>query len=147
MKATSFTGFNNFSNLAITTEGTFTNNDTINLAGNLTITANSFDNSGGVLISDALALSLAGDFNYEGTITANAYNFNIGGDFSYNDSANDFVLGVNDILTVSGEASIDVAGFENSGTITITTVLILPLILSPIAEGCLMQLLCYFCSW
>ena len=43
----SFTNFNNFSNLAITTEGTFTNNDTINLAGNLTITANSFDNSGG----------------------------------------------------------------------------------------------------
>ena len=116
----SFTGFNNFSNLAITTEGTFTNNDTIDLDGNLTITANSFDNSGGVLISDALALSLAGDFNYEGTITTNAYNLNIGGDFSYNDSANDFVLGVNDILTVLGEASIDVAGFENSGNITVT---------------------------
>ena len=136
----SFTGFTNFSNLTvstdgaftnnsaidltgnlvITTDGAFTNNDTIDLDGNLTITANSFDNSGGVLISDALALSLAGDFNYEGTITANAYNFNIGGDFSYNDSANDFVLGVNDILTVSGEASIDVAGFENSGNITIT---------------------------
>ena len=29
----SFTNFNNFSNLVITTEGTFTNNDTINLAG------------------------------------------------------------------------------------------------------------------
>ena len=56
----------------------------------------------------------------EGTITTNAYNLNIGGDFSYNDSANDFVLGVNDILTVLGEASIDVAGFANSGTITIT---------------------------
>ena len=42
----SFTNFNNFSNLAITTEGTFTNNDTIDLAGgNLTITADSFDNS------------------------------------------------------------------------------------------------------
>ena len=116
----SFTGFTNFSNLAITTEGTFTNNDTIDLDGNLTITANSFDNSGGVLISDALTLSLAGDFNYEGTITTNAYNLNIGGDFSYNDSANDFILGVNDTLTVSGEASIDVANFANSGTITIT---------------------------
>ena len=55
-----------------------------------------------------------------GTITTNAYNLNIGGDFSYNDSANDFVLGVNNILTVLGEASIDVAGFANSGTITIT---------------------------
>ena len=116
----SFTNFTNFSNLAITTEGTFTNNDTIDLAGNLTITANTFNNTGGVLISDALTVSLAGDFNYEGTITTNAYNLNIGGDFSYDDSANDFVLGVNDILTVSGEASIDVAGFANSGTITIT---------------------------
>ena len=116
----SFTNFTNFSNLTVSTDGAFTNNATINLAGNLTVTANSFDNSGGVLISDALALSVAGDFNYEGTITANAYNLNIGGDFSYNDSANDFVLGVNDILTVSGEASIDVANFANSGNITIT---------------------------
>ena len=34
----SFIGFTNFSNLAITTEGTFTNNDTIDLDGNLVIT-------------------------------------------------------------------------------------------------------------
>ena len=61
----SFTGFNNFSNLAITTEGTFTNNDTIDLDGNLTITANTFNNTGGVLISDALTVSLAGDFKHE----------------------------------------------------------------------------------
>ena len=65
----SFTGFTNFNNLTvstdgaftnnsaidltgnlvITTDGAFTNNDTIDLDGNLTITANSFDNSGGVL--------------------------------------------------------------------------------------------------
>ena len=116
----SFTGFNS-SNLAITTEGNFINDNTINLAGvNLTITANSFNNSGGVLISDALTVSLAGDFEYSGTITTNASNLNIGGDFSYNDSANDFIWGANDTLTVLGEASIDVAGFANSGTITIT---------------------------
>ena len=115
----SFTGFTNFSNLAITTEGTFTNNDTIDLAGNLTITANSFANSGDV-VADALAVSVAGNFEHSGTITTNAYNLQVGGDFSYNDSANDFVLGVNDILTVLGEASIDVAGFANSGNITIT---------------------------
>ena len=115
----SFTNFNNFSNLAITTDGTFTNNDTIDLDGNLTITANTFNNTGGV-VADALAVSVAGDFEHSGTITTNAYNLNIGGDFSYNDSANDFVLGVNNILTVLGEASIDVAGFANSGTITIT---------------------------
>ena len=72
------------------------------------------------MVADALAVSVAGDFEHSGTITTNAYNLNIGGDFSYNDSANDFILGVNNILTVLGEASIDVAGFENSGTITIT---------------------------
>ena len=105
--------------MAITTEGTFTNNDTIDLAGNLTITANTFNNTGGV-VADALAVSVAGDFEHSGTITTNAYNLNIGGDFSYNDSANDFILGVNNILTVLGEASIDVAGFANSGNITIT---------------------------
>ena len=68
----------------------------------------------------ALIVSVAGDFEHSGTITTNAYNLNIGGDFSYNDSANDFILGVNNILTVLGEASIDVADFANSGTITIT---------------------------
>ena len=72
------------------------------------------------MVADALAVSVAGDFEHSGTITTNAYNLNIGGDFSYDDSANDFVLGVNNILTVLGEASIDVADFANSGTITIT---------------------------
>ena len=71
----SFSGFNNFSNLAISTDGTFTNNNTINLDGNLTITANSFTNTGGVLNSDTFALSVAGDFDYtkKGTITTNAF--------------------------------------------------------------------------
>ena len=134
----SFTGFNNFSDLAITTNGTFTNNATINPdanltiaantftnnatinpTGNLTITANSFANSGGVLISDTLTVSLAGDFNYEGTITANTTNLNVEGDFSYNDSASNFTWGANDILTVSGSVNITAASFNNSGTIDV----------------------------
>ena len=118
----SFSGFNNFSNLAITTEGTFTNNAAIDLAGNLTITANTFNNTGGVVDVDEFALSVAGDFDY-GTITANAFNLQVGGDFSYDDSANDFVLGVNDSLTVSGSANIIAADFANSGTITVTDAL------------------------
>ena len=132
----SFNAFNNFSNLAITTngaftnnnnidltgnlaitaDGSFTNNNNIDLAGDLTITANSFNNTGGVVISDALTVSVAGDFDY-GTITANAYNLHIGGDFSYDDAANDFVLGLNDTLTVLGSANIVAANFANSGTI------------------------------
>ena len=117
-ESNSFSGFNNFSNLAITTEGTFTNNNAIDLAGNLTITANTFINTVGV-VADAFTLSVAGDFDY-GTITANAFNLQVGGDFSYDDSANDFVLGASDTLTVSGSANIVAAGFANSGTITVT---------------------------
>ena len=85
----SFSAFNNFSNLAITTNGAFTNNNNIDLAGDLTITANTFNNTGGV-VADALTVSVAGDFDY-GTITANSYNLNVDGDFSYDDA--DFVLG------------------------------------------------------
>ena len=117
-ESNSFSGFNNFSNLAITTEGTFTNNNAIDLAGNLTITANTFINTVGV-VADAFTVSVAGDFDY-GTITANAYNLQVGGDFSYDDSASNFTWGENDTLTVLGEASIDAADFSNSGTIAVT---------------------------
>ena len=143
----SFTGFNNFSNLTvstdgaftnantinlagnlvITTDGAFTNNDTIDLDGNLTITANSFDNSGGVLISDALTVSLAGDFdylaNYLGTITINTLNLNVGGDFSYDDSASNFTWRANDTLTVSGNADITANNYTQNGAIDVTGVL------------------------
>ena len=44
----------------------------------------------------------------------------VGGDFSYDDSANDFVWGASDTLTVSGNASIVAADFANSGAITVT---------------------------
>ena len=138
--STSFSRFTNFSDLAITTNGTFTNtatinptgnltiaantftnNATINPTGNLTITANSFANSGGVLISDALTVSLAGDFEYSGTITANTTtNLNVEGDFSYNDSASNFTWGENDILTVSGSVNITADSFNNSGIINVT---------------------------
>ena len=62
---------------------------------------------------------VAGDFDY-GTITANSYNLNVDGDFSYDDAANDFVLGLNDTLTVLGSANIVAADFANSGTIAVT---------------------------
>ena len=76
--STSFSSFN-FSNLAISTDGTFTNNATINPTGNLTITANSFTNTGGVF-ADTFTLSGNGDFDYvnRGTITANTFNLNVG---------------------------------------------------------------------
>ena len=117
--STSFSGFNNFSNLAITTDGTFTNNATINLTGNLYNHSKYIYNTGGVVNADALALSVAGDFDY-GTITANTFNLNVGGNFSYNNSANDLDWGVNDSLTVLGSASVVADDFANRGTITVT---------------------------
>ena len=121
--STSFSGFNNFSNLAITTEGTFTNTATINPTGNSAITANSFINTGGVVNTGTFNLSVAGNFDYadKGTITTtNALNLNVGGNFSNNDANNDFVWNANDTLTVLGTANIVAADFNNSGTITVT---------------------------
>ena len=93
----SFNGFNDFSNLAITTDCTFANNATINPTGNTAITANSFISTGGVVNVDIFALSVVETFDFanNGTITAKAYNFNVGGDFSNNESANDFTWSEN----------------------------------------------------
>ena len=123
-ESNSFTGFTNFSNLTVSTDGIFTNANTINLAGgNLTITADSFNNTGGVVISDTFALSVAGDFDYLadylGTITTNAFNLQVGGDFSYDDSANDFVWRATDTLTVLGNADITTNNYTQSGAITV----------------------------
>ena len=71
----SFTGFTNFSNLAITTDGTFTNNDTIDLAGNLTITANSFANSGD--ISANIFNAIVDSFSNEADATITAAECNL----------------------------------------------------------------------
>ena len=89
--------------------------------GILNIQAGSFTNTGG-LEANTFNLSVAGDFDYtnRGTITTNTLNLNVGGDFSNNDSANDFTWGVNDTLTVLGNANIVAASFNNSGTINIT---------------------------
>ena len=119
----SFTGFN-INNLTVSTDGTFTNANTIDLAGvNLTITADSFNNSGGVVISDTFALSVAGDFdylaNYLGTITTNAFNLQVGGDFSYDDSASNFTWGAQNSLVVSGDANITTNNYTQSGVITV----------------------------
>ena len=95
-----------------------------------------------MLNADAFTLSVAGDFDYdEGTITANTTNLTVGGDFSYDDSANDLDWGVNDILTVSGHANIVAAGLLIAELSLLLIVLILPLILFPMAEGWLVQIL------
>ena len=121
------TGTTTAENLNFTARnGVFTNDTTIELAGNLGITANSFTNTGGVVSADTFTLSVAGDFNYvteflnNGTITTDVLNLTVGGDFTNDDENNDFTWGANDNLTVSGNADIVAAGFANSGNITVT---------------------------
>ena len=87
----------------------------------------SFNNTGGEIDADTFNLDVAGAFDYiadyaNGTITTNALNLSVGGDFSNNDSASDFTWRTNDTLTVSGNASIDAASFNNSGTINVTNI-------------------------
>ena len=133
----SFTGFNNFSNLTITTTASltnnatidlagnlgitansFTNNATIDLAGNLGITANSFTNTGGVVSADTFALSLAGDFDYSsdflnnGTITADNLNFTARNGIFTNDTT---------IELAAGSLGITANDFMNSGSVTANT--------------------------
>ena len=113
-------GFN-FSNLAISTNGAFTNNDTIDLAGvNIEITAASFNNTGGV-VAGTFTLSGNGNFDYvnSGTITANTFNLKVDGNFSNNDSASDFTWSNNYSLNVSGNANITTNKYTQSGAITV----------------------------
>ena len=110
--STTLNGFNNFSNLGVSTDGSFTNNATINPTGNLTITANTFINTGGVVNVDTFNLSINNDFDYvtgyrsNGTITDSALNLNVAGNFSY-DNVNNFIWAASDSLTVAGNANID----------------------------------------
>ena len=116
----SFAGFNNFRNLTVSTDGTFTNNDTINLAGNLEIKTNSFTNTGRV-VADTFTLSGNDDFDYanSGNITANAFNLNVEGNFSNNDANSNFTWGDNYILTVGGNADITTNNYNQSGAINV----------------------------
>ena len=110
-------------------DGVFTNDTTIELAGNLGITANSFTNTGGVVSAATFALSVAGDFDYvaeylnNGTITTDALNLNVGGNFTYDDSASNFTWATNDNLTVLGNADITTNNYTQSGAIDVDGVL------------------------
>ena len=107
-------------------DGDFTNNTSIDLVGNLGITANGFINTGGMVNADTFALSVAGDFDYttaylgNGTITTNAFNLNVGGNFTYNDASSDFIWKGSDSLTVLGNADITTDNYTQNGAIDIT---------------------------
>ena len=123
--STTLNGFNNFSNLGVSTDGSFTNNATINPTGSLTITANSFANTGGVVNVDTFNLSINNDFDYvtgyrsNGTITDSALNLNVAGNFSY-DNVNHFIWAASDSLTVAGNADITADNYTQNGAIDVT---------------------------
>ena len=110
-------------------DGVFTNDTTIELAGNLGITANSFTNTGGVVSADTFALSVAGDFNYvtdflnNGTISNDALNLTVGGNFTNDDSASNFTWDAQNSLVVSGDANITTNNYTQSGAIDVAGVL------------------------
>ena len=107
----------------------FYNKGKIDVANDLTISANSFVNThtrgDGNINADTLTLSLIGDFDYaneylgNGNIKATNLNFQVGGDFSYNDTNSNFVWHANNSLVVLGSASFNVDDFYNRGKIDV----------------------------
>ena len=104
----------------------FYNRGKIDVANDLTISANSFVNThtegDGNINADTLALSLIGDFDYAsdfGNIDATNFNFQVGGDFTYDDANNNFVWNTNNSLVVLGNASFNVDDFYNKGKIDV----------------------------
>ena len=112
----STTSFNNIENTNIAIIGNGLDAASV---GILNIHAGGFTNTG-VLKANIFNLNVAGNFDNteKGIINAAIFNLEVGGDFSNNDANRDFVWGLNDSLTVSGDANITTNNFNNSGSIT-----------------------------
>ena len=114
--STSFSGFTNFSDLAITTNGTFTNTATINPTGNLIIAANTFTNNATInptgnltITADYTAINQGSIASNSLDITANDFFRNLTGDISV-DSLN---------ITAGGKVT-NTANITVAGTLSIT---------------------------
>ena len=99
----SFAGFNNFSNLAITTEGTFTSSVDLDLVGSLTVKANSIEISD-TINADTVTFEVpnfVNDFTNASTVSSDSLNFILTDDFTY--------------------SSTTFSGFNNFSNLAITT--------------------------
>ena len=107
-----------------TNSGTISANTTLNTTVSST-ESGSFNNTGGVVSADTVSLSVAGDFDdtKKGIINANYFNLTAGGYFSNNDASDDFVLGENDSLSISGDFTIATNNYIQFGTIAVDGVL------------------------
>ena len=108
--------FNNIENTNIAIIGNGLDASSVDI---LNIHAGGFTNTGG-LKANTFNLNVAGNFDNteKGIINAAIFNLEVGGDFSNNDANRDFVWGINDSLTVIGDANITTNNFNNSGSIT-----------------------------
>ena len=124
--------FNNSGNINVTNNsfditaaslnnsGTISANTTLNTTLTSTLSG-SFDNTGGVLNAHTVSLSVAGDFDgtKEGIINATIFNLTAGGSFINDDTNNDFVLGENDSLSISGDFTIATNNYIQSGMLDV----------------------------
>ena len=81
----SFAGFNNFSNLAITTEGTFISSVNLDLVGSLTVKANSIEISD-TINADTVTFEVpnfVNDITNASTVSSDSLNFILTDDFTY----------------------------------------------------------------
>ena len=112
----SFTNFNNFSDLAITTNGTFTNNATINPDGNLTIAANTFTNNATINPTGNLTITAGYTAINQGSIVSGNLDV-ITADFFRNLTGGD--INVANLNIIAGGKVTNTANI-NVGTLTIT---------------------------
>ena len=138
---TTFTGFNNFRNLAITTEGTFTSNvdfDLDNLiinagsnfenqstitAGNFTATVGDYFNNNDTINATSLTATAGEDFNNTSVAMINATNLTVTAKNFYNFSTNTLISVINATsltATVAENFNNNRNGVVNATNLTVT---------------------------
>ena len=97
--------------------------DSLTVAGNADITADNYTQNGAIDVTGALTINVGSDFDYiadfNGAISFNSLDLSVGGNFSYDDSANDFVWGAQNNLTVLGNADITTLNYNQFGIVDV----------------------------
>ena len=116
----SFAGFNNFSNLAITTEGTFISSVDLDLVGSLTVKANSIEISD-TINADTVTFEVpnfVNDITNASTVSSDSLNFILTDDFTHTSTtfANSGTITVTDSLNLSADTFTNSGGVLNADT-------------------------------
>ena len=84
--STTLNGFKNFSNLGFSTDGSFTNSSTIDIAGNLAITAGANFSNSVTIDADTVTIEVTNfdnDISNTGTVSSDSLNFILTDDFTH----------------------------------------------------------------